>query len=148
MATPYNDIYAYFLLKVNDYSFANMDQSDLEDMLKDYLKVAVSKFAPYSNVKLDRDDTSNQFYNDLSDEEKNILATLMVVEYLQSKLLTSDLLQQMLSDKDYRIYSQANQIKELRLLYSQMKADAENLITKYSYRYLNLGGNYGPIDPV
>lgn len=134
MSTPYSDIYNYFLSLVTDYGFSQMTQQDFENTAETLLNMSVAYF---SNCKTDlskRDDVNKAFINDLSEMEKLILANLMVVEYLQSKITTTDLLKMQMSDKDYRSYSQANHIKELRDLHAQIKRDTDKLIIRYSWK--------------
>ena len=60
----------------------------------------------------------------------------MVVEYLRPIMISDDVTKQKLSDKDFKVTSQANQLKELRMLYKSMISEANKLITQYTYREL------------
>jgi hypothetical protein len=140
MATPFSDVYAFFTSKISDYSFLKLTQIELEDNLENYLNSASVKFRRCKKDLSDKDKTNNQFNIDLSDEEKEILATLMTVEYLSPKLITSDLLQQTLGTKDYRLYSQANHIKEIKDLRNVFKSEANQLMMDYSYFHGSLDG--------
>ncbi|MBE2918563.1 hypothetical protein HPK02_06545 [Anoxybacillus flavithermus] len=91
------------------------------------------KFKKCKKDLSNRDQALKQFNEDLTDEEKEILATLMCVEYLTPKLITSELLKQKLSTKDYQLYSQANQIKEIREVRDKMKSEANQMMISYSY---------------
>ncbi|PLR99934.1 hypothetical protein CVD19_00855 [Bacillus sp. T33-2] len=88
----------------------------------------------------DRDETLKQFNKDLTEEEQEILSNLMCVEYLTPKLITDDLLKQTLSSKDYKLYSQANHIKELRELRDQFQKEANNLMILYTFNTSKLDG--------
>jgi len=134
MATPYSNVYNLFLAKISDYSFANMTQEELESIMHDYLKVAAGYFDYYCSQNLDMDDTNQQFLSTLTSEEENILSLLMVVEYLKSQLLSAEKLRMFLSDKDYKIYSQANHIRELKELYDSLRNEAEGLISRYTFK--------------
>jgi hypothetical protein len=140
MSTPYSDVYSYFLSKITDYSFLNLSQVDLETTLLVYMKTAITKFDNCKNDLSDRNDTTKIFNKTLSDKEKDILGALMVVEYLRPKVVTSELYRIAMSDPDYKIYSQANQIDKLITLYKTMQAESERLMTKYSYYKFNLDG--------
>jgi hypothetical protein len=140
MATPFSDVYAFFTSKISDYSFLKLTQIELEDNLENYLNSASVKFRRCKKDLSDKDKANNQFNIDLSDEEKEILSTLMIVEYLSPKLVTSDLLQQQLGTKDYKLYSQANHIKEIRELRDLYKKEANQLMMDYSYLNGSLDG--------
>lgn len=133
MATPFSEIYDRVYNKISDYSFLNLTQNEVEDILESYLISSIVKFKKCKKDLSNRDQTLKQFNEDLSDEEKEILATLMCVEYLTPKLITSDLLQQRLSTNDWNLYSQANHIKEIRELRDEMKSEANQMMISYSY---------------
>lgn len=119
--------------KISDYSFLNLTQNEVEDILESYLLSSIVKFKKCKKDLSNRDQALKQFNEDLTDEEKEILATLMCVEYLTPKLITSELLKQKLSTKDYQLYSQANQIKEIREVRDKMKSEANQMMISYSY---------------
>lgn len=144
--TTIEEIYDSFLSKISDYSFLseNITQQDIEDDLFGYFKTARTKFYRCNNSLEVTDDGTGllTFGVDLHPMEIEVLATLMLVEYLKPQLITSETLKQSLSDKDFKIYSQASQLREIRLLYKAMIADASKLITEYTYLALDLdGGN-------
>lgn len=133
MATPFSEIYDRVYNKISDYSFLNLTQNEVEDILESYLLSSIVKFKKCKKDLSNRDQALKQFNEDLTDEEKEILATLMCVEYLTPKLITSELLKQKLSTKDYQLYSQANQIKEIREVRNKMKSEANQMMISYSY---------------
>lgn len=133
MATPYESIYARFAPKITDYSFASIeDEEVIEQHFETYLKSSIIKFR-YCDKLSERDETLKVFSKDLTEEEQEILSVLMSVEYLTPKLITDDLLKQTLSSKDYRLYSQANHIKELRELRDMYLKEAKNLMVLYTF---------------
>lgn len=138
MATNFSDIYSRFLVKISDYSFFNLSQDELEANLDVYLKSAVIHFRRCKNNLAKRDDVLKVFHEDLSDEVQEIIARLMIVEYLTPKLVTADLLQQTLSSRDFRLYSQANHIKEIRDLRNEMKSEVDKMMTDYTYYNFSL----------
>lgn len=138
MATPYIDVYEFFLSKISDYSFLKLTDEEIEEDLLIYLKTAIADF-DVSKVDLSkRDEILRQFDEDLSDKEKDILARLMVVSYLKPRIITSENYKLAMSDSDYKIYSQANHIKEIMNVYKSMKSEVDKLIVKYSYRGADL----------
>lgn len=138
MATPFSEVYSRMLGKISDYSFLQLTQDEVEDTLYPYLKTSCVKFKKCLKNLSDRDANAKLFSDDLTDEESEILAALMIVEYLSPKIVTSDLLQQSLSSKDYKIYSQANHIKEIKELRKMFKDEANTLLMSYSYTSVSL----------
>ncbi|WP_406590354.1 hypothetical protein [Bacillus atrophaeus] len=138
MPTLFEEIYGFFLPKLTDYSFLNISEKDLSDTLDPLLRSSSIKFRRCKKNLSDRDQTLKQFNEDLSDEEKEILACFMVVEYLTPKIVTADLLHQTLSPKDFKLYSQANHIKEIRELRNLIKKEAEDLMLQYTYSNGNM----------
>jgi hypothetical protein len=139
MATPYEEIYERFTPKITDFYFSSLSDGEVEEYLETFLKSSIIKFR-YCAKLSDRDDTLQQFNKDLTDEEKEILSVLMSVEYLTPKLLTDELLKQTLNSKDYSLYSQANQIKELRELRDRYQQEANNLMILYTFNNSKLDG--------
>jgi hypothetical protein len=134
MATPFEDVYDFFLSKVTDFSFANFTDDELEDELAQYLRSASVKFFSAGDVRLQKDFTFKEFTNDLTDLEKEILASLMIVEYLNPKIIATENMKQFLASKEYKIYSQANHLSKMIELRNQIKSEVNHLMTLYSYK--------------
>lgn len=138
MATSYTEVYDFFLSKVSEYSFLSLTVDDLEDQLAKYLRSAIVDFTnPKIDLK-DRDEDFKQFNNDLNDDEKEVLATWMLYHFVRPKVVSSENYKQMMSDSDFKIYSQANQLQAVSSLMKTLKVDAEKLNTKYSYKERDL----------
>jgi hypothetical protein len=133
MSTPFSDIYDIFLSKITDYDLAGMDDVTMEDHLERWLKNSIPQF-PECRSDLSCDYTSKTFTADLTAIEQQILAQLMVVEWLSPRLKTTQLLKQYLPDKDYKINSQAQHIKELKDLSDDAQERADGMIMKYTYQ--------------
>ena len=133
MSTPFSNVYSYFMPKIEDYNFLQLNKEDLESVLEPLLLTSIIKFKKCKKDLSKRDILSKSFIEDLSDEEVNILAQLMTVEYLTPKLLTADLVEQQVSTNEYKTYSQANHIKEIKSLRDMMQYEASKLITSYTY---------------
>lgn len=140
MATPFNSIYERFYNKISDYSFLNLQQSELEEILEKYLLSSLVKFKKCKKNLSNRDHNLKQFNEDLTDEEQEILATLLCIEYLTSQLITSDLLKPKLGTRDWNLYSQANHIKEIRAIRDTIKTEANQMMIRYSYTENSLDG--------
>lgn len=131
MATLYTEIYGSFLSKISDYSFINLTEGEIESQLFDYLRSSIPKFR---NCKVDLSNrTEFEFIEQLSDEEIEILSSLMVVEFLKPKIVSSDLYKQVMTDKEYRFYSQANHLEQLQNTYKLFKKEASDLMKAYGF---------------
>lgn len=139
MATSYENIYSRFLPKITDYSYLNLTNEEINENLETFLKSSIIKFR-YCDKLSDRDETVKQFNKDLTEEEQEILSILMCVEFLTPKILTDDLLKQTLNSKDYRLYSQANHIKEIRTLRETFQKEANNLMILYTFDKSKMDG--------
>lgn len=138
MATPYSNIYSRFLNKVTDYSFLNQTTEEMENGFKGWMDSAIVHFRRCKKDLFNADNTLEQFNEDLTPEEQEIIALLMIVEYLSPKLITADLLKQTVNSKDFKLYSQANHIKEIRELRNMIKKDASQMMMEYSYQQNNM----------
>ena len=93
-----------------------MEDDELSAYLIRLLNNSVPKFRKCKNNLNDRDDILEQFNMTLFDEDIEILANLMVIEWLRPQVNNLELLKQALSSKDFNISSQANHLKELQAL--------------------------------
>ena len=110
MATTYDAIYNIAASKITDPEIALLSSDDLEEMFHDYLISAISQFRKCKSDLSDRDDEIRQFNADLLDVEKEILAILVVRQWLQPQLYSALLTKQVFSDKEQKYYSQAQHI--------------------------------------
>lgn len=133
--TSFTAIYEVFLGKISDYKLAAMDLPDAEERMKQYLNAAIAQFS--TNCKQDLSDRSESGFNfTLSEMEVQILTTWMVYEWLHSYIHTTELISQDFSPRDYKIYSQANHLHELRLLREDASREAKRLMKQYGFDYL------------
>ncbi|MER2007483.1 MAG: hypothetical protein ABS939_08515 [Psychrobacillus sp.] len=142
--TALAEVYDSFLSAISDYSFLSEDitEEEINEELFDYFKKARTKFYRCKNsLKLDKSEDGEVFTVELHPMEIEVLSTLMLAEYVKHKMIATETLSQSLSDKDFKIYSQASQLREIRLLYSRLKSDASKLITEYTYLELDLNGD-------
>jgi hypothetical protein len=135
MSTPYSDIYDLYSGMVTDYEFLKLTVPQQDDILEGWLLSAIGEFDKSKTDLSDRDETSKQFNQTLTDKEKKILAKYILCEWLSPKLYTLENLQNHLTSKDFSTYSPANLLKEIRELHS--KAFKEANMSKMSYSHSN-----------
>jgi len=140
--TNVSEVYDNFLSKISDYNLlmGNLTDEEILEDLDGYLKTAITKFYKCkSSLKIIVDAVGEKtFEEEVHPYGIEILTTLMLVEYLKPVVLSSEVLQQKLSDKDFKVTSQANQLKELTLLYRMLKKEAGKMITEYTYMDLGV----------
>ena len=132
--TEFTLIYDKFLSKLTDFSLARLDKDVLESDLQERLITALSDFAQLPEEKTEVDLHTKTFTNGLSVEEQNIIATLMVINYLDKYILSEDNMRILLNSKDYKQYSQAALLKELKATKSEYQSDVDAKLNSYSFR--------------
>ena len=133
MSTPYTTIYASFLDKVTDQYLASLTDTELNAQMLKFLNNSVPKFKKCKKDLSLRIIASASFEANLSDEEIEVLANLMVIEWLKPLVNSLELLKQAMSPKDFTLHSQANHLKELQALRKDAQAEISKLIVDYSY---------------
>lgn len=134
MATRYMDIYDCFLGKISDYDFIHLNEFTQCSLLYGYLKSAIADFEDICKKDLsDRDDDFGQFNVDLSAKEIEILATGMVVHWLEPRVLNTENLRNVLNTKDYSTFSPANLLEQMQAVLASMKKHFRYMLVRYSY---------------
>lgn len=131
--TSYSEIYDRAMRRITDFDLAAMSDIDLEDTLYGYLTSSISQFRKCKNDLSNRDDELRRFNTDLLDVEKEILAIMMVRQWLQPQLNSILLTAQVFSDKEMKYYSQSAHIAELRALDESLRLEAQRLSRDYTY---------------
>ena len=146
----YSDVYSKFFSKAKAYDLAMLSIDDIEDYLREYIHSAVAD--PYILqvfLSLDYQDEVQEIKFELNREvnEKadkdfviEILATTILMSYVQSHIYNPTNLSQVFSDADAKFYSQATQLTTLQNIYDSLKALQRRIIGDRSYinnSYLN-----------
>jgi hypothetical protein len=137
MPTPYSTIYEIFLSKLTDYTFINLTDAELENIFIKYLKSSIVQFKQCKTDLTDRNEESKQFNQTLADEEIEILANQMIVEYLNPQIVNLELIRQSLGSKDFKLYSQSAHLEQLIKLRQEKQDDVNKLIISYTYNDLS-----------
>ncbi len=137
MATPYSAIENSFLNKITDDLLLSMADKDIEAMLDSY-RVSASVMFKQCTKLSDTDDVERVYSTTLTNEEIEILANLMVLEWLKQRINSIELLKLNMSTKDYRVYSQANLLDSLINLRKETLSEIDRLIVSYTYSMNNL----------
>lgn len=134
MATPFSDVYERFLESISDSMFAKLTDTDLTEILYNYLNKSVSlEFRQCKKDLQNIDKTLEQFNEDLTDEEQWIIALGMVLAYLSTKKYKEELMRQSLGDRDYKASSPQDLLRVLLELEKDTRNQLKSYIRKYTY---------------
>ena len=139
--TSYEKIYERFLRKIKDFDIAEFlssedeeIQSFVEDMLWGFLEASISKFTKCIQDLSNRDDEQKGFNLDLSDIEQEILALMMIDEWIMPQLNSTENTLQFIGGTNTKFYAQANQLDKLQSLEEKSRIKARKLIRDYTYQ--------------
>ena len=128
MATPLQDVYDAFLSKIeaDDWMLTEEENVVTEDW-RMLLNAAIMQFR-YPRVSLDYDKESAVFTDTLGNDEIQILANLMKLEWIRRCISTWDNIRQLYSDKDF---SQANFLDKLNKTGAQVRDECRLMLDRY-----------------
>ena len=139
MATPFSDITNAFIFKITDSGLSDLMVSDLESLSFKYMVSASTKFKQCKKItSCKRDDVNKVFLETLTEEEIDILASLMVLEWLNPQIFSIETLKPKMSTRDYKFYSNANHLDKMLQLRKSYMSDINMLKTLYTYSKTSL----------
>ena len=100
MATPYETIFNRFAQKITDFHLAEVDDFSLDEMLNSWLKSAIIRTRKCEHDLSLRDDEAQEFTEDLSDVEIELLALGMVDAWVTPMLNSTELTLQFVGSKE------------------------------------------------
>lgn len=127
MATPLQTIYNAFLAKVeaDDWMLTEENHELVKEDWRMILDAAIVQFR-YPRVSLDYE--GDDFKEDLGNDEIQVLANLMKLEWIRRCIATWDNIRQLYSDKDF---SQANFLDKLNKTGEQVRTECRTLLDRY-----------------
>lgn len=132
--TSYETIFQRFSQKITDFKLLELSDSDVHLMMKGWLSSAISKFRRCEHDLSKRDNEIEQFSATLNDTEVEILALLMVGEWLEPQLNSELYTSQFFGGKEEKFYAQANQLDKLMTLSKSNKTTCQKLMRDYGYQ--------------
>lgn len=133
--TTYEELYNRALAKLDDPTLMVLPEEDLEEMLHGYLESSIAKFRKCENDLEDRDEELKAFNCDLALIEKEILAIMMVREWIGQRLYSVTNVMQVFGGKEEKFYSQSAHVAELRELDERLQVEAQKLSRDYTYQH-------------
>lgn len=130
--TNIEKVYEAFLGLIDDYTWLNIDKEVIFRLMRNYLDNAIASFE-VCKKDLTIDDSGN-FKENLTALEIKILSRLMLLEYLNPKIIREENLRQNITTKDYNDFSKANLLKNLIQLKECYEDDVDELMIDYDYQ--------------
>jgi len=148
MPTPFQNIYEMFFDKITDDLYLELTEIDTKEDCHRMLVNAIPKFEfPKQSLSYvvsftpGYDDVDNSYFNNtLTMDEKNILATLMVLEWLQRQINSIENTAQKFYGNGFKLTSQAAHLNKLLALKESVKQDAKYLQRLYKRRNIKADG--------
>ena len=140
MATPYSEIDDMFLSDISDSTFFDYTEEERREILDNLRNKSITRFKACKNNLNDKDDVLRQFNADLSDEEKLIIATIMRKYWMNDKMYNLMLIKQRMSNKDWRMASQAEHLLRLTVLAKELDKEISQMIVDYTLYAFKVGG--------
>ena len=89
MATSYERVYSRFLNKCTDFNLADLDDYTLNEMMKDWLDSAIIRTRTSVDLSV-RDDEAEEFENDLTGQDIELIAMGMVLAWLDQRIQSTE----------------------------------------------------------
>ena len=132
MGTSYAEIIDNFIKMVKEYKFLKLDETTRDQWVIDLLNSACSKF--YKKCASDLTTRiEGGFEATLSADEIDIICNLMIVEWLKPYLFSVENFENVMTTKDYSMYSPANILKEIKNAYEVARLNSRRLVNDYTY---------------
>lgn len=150
MFTSFSSVYNRFLGKITDDMYMELTPDDTIRDLRNLLIEAVPSFE-FPRKSLDYviveekpdgvNDDCSYFVSELSSEEINILAILMLEAWLQRQVTSIEHIRMKYSGTDFKMTSQANHLGKLLALQAEIQRQSKHLQRLYKRRKSDANGN-------
>lgn len=111
--TLLTDIYSVFFSKITDDMYLELTQADTEAMAYDLFKNALPHFE-FPRVDIyDYDEETLEYPFALSNDEQNIIAIYMIVEWFGQQIASVEVTRMKYGGSDFKFTSQANHLAKL-----------------------------------
>lgn len=150
MGTPFTQVYNRFLGKITDDMYMELTPEDTVRDLRNLLIDAIPGFEfPRKNLLdytiIDAENAleeESSFAADLSSEEINILAILMMIGWTQRQVTSIENTRMKYSSSDFKFTSQANHLAKLLTLLQETQRQSHHMQRLYKRRRTDENGRY------
>ena len=146
MGTLFTSVYDRFFGKITDDMYMELTP---QDTLKDVRKLLVNAIPGFEfprktlnyiiNISKENEDLS-EFSEELTSEEIDILAILMMNGWLQRQITSIENIRMKYSGSDFKMTSQANHLAKLLTLLSETQRQSLHMQRLYKRRYIDKDG--------
>lgn len=138
--TNLENIYTTFFSKITDDMYMELSKEETIPLLLELFENSLHWFEfPRFNL-YDYDSIAGVYNVDLTQEEINIIATYMVVEWIGQQLATVELIRMKYSGSDFKFTSQANHLHKLQNLQKEYERKGFHLQRLYKRRKADKNG--------
>ena len=150
MGTPFTQVYNRFLGKITDDMYMELTPEDTVRDLRNLLIAAIPEFEfprvdlfDYTIVETENAlEEESSFTADLSSEEINILAILMMIGWTQRQVTSIENTRMKYSSSDFKFTSQANHLAKLMNLLRETQRQSHHMQRLYRRRKTSETGRY------
>ena len=150
MGTPFTQVYNRFLGKITDDMYMELTPEDTVRDLRNLLIDAIPGFEfprvnllDYTIIEAENAlEEESSFAADLSSEEINILAILMMVSWTQRQITSIENTRMKYSSSDFKFTSQANHLAKLLTLLTEVQRQSHHMQRLYKRRKTDVNGVY------
>lgn len=150
MGTPFTQVYNRFLGKITDDMYMELTPEDTVRDLRNLLIDAIPGFEfprknllDYTIVEAENAlEEESSFAAELSSEEINILAILMMIGWTQRQVTSIENTRMKYSSSDFKFTSQANHLAKLLTLLTETQRQSHHMQRLYKRRRTDKNGNY------
>lgn len=146
MTVPYDAFTSAFLTKITEYDLVSLDDNMRTAIVDGYMKRSLSNttFKKVCNIDFfgGADDEERTYTVDVDgetmDELIDIISDGMLVQWLKPYVYRQENLEQILSTRDYSLYSPAELLLRVGNAYTKAQKDYMQHIREYSYNHGDL----------
>ena len=150
MGTPFTQVYNRFLGKITDDMYMELTLEDTVRDLRNLLIDAIPGFEfprvnllDYTIIEAENAlEEESSFAADLSSEEINILAILMMIGWTQRQVTSIENTRMKYSSSDFKFTSQANHLAKLLTLLKETQRQSHHMQRLYKRRRTDENGRY------
>ncbi|MBS4462304.1 hypothetical protein JXA27_06995 [Aerococcaceae bacterium zg-B36] len=133
MATKFQEIYPLFLSQIDDYEMSQLEDNELEVLIKPYLLVAIITCQRTISDIDEVNEEEEYFEKDLTLQEKILLAKAMKLEWIREKKFNLELMRKSLGDRDYKAIQGTDYLKELTNVEATLRKEVTQELIEYTY---------------
>lgn len=146
MTVPYDTFIGAFLSKITEYDLVALEDEIRTSIVEGYMKRTLSNSTLKKVIGVDfsssSDDIERRYTIDIDSEELDELIDIvsdgMLVQWLKPYVYKQENLEQVLSTRDYSLYSPAELLLRISGAYAKAQKDYTQHIREYSYNHGDL----------